>query len=448
VPFSGSPKGTLTRIIAGLARNVLAGARLALFLPVRRLDFVASAADFAALFAFDFALRLGAAALREGRVGSLEPLAVTTHLAVVPLVLATALVVARVYRDAQLALPLAVAFLSSDALFEFVGLALALLPPAELAAALYLVFFAWIWAVAVRAVAVCGGLRRREFALGAAAASAMIATAMFAFPRSDVWAPDEASPAAPALAAERVFHLQGELLARALDAVGAGRAGEVELYFVGFAPDGSQDVFLREMRFVRQAVEERYAARGRSIVLANGEGALEEFPVASATSLRKALSRVAERMNADEDVLLLYLSAHGDRGFALSAHQPPLALEALTPTALARMLQDAGIRWKVVIVSACHSGGYIEPLKEPGTLVITAARADRSSFGCEHGRDFTYFGRAFFVEGLAATRSFAAAFRIAEESVAKQEAAERKEPSLPQLWAGEAIAARLAALER
>ncbi len=438
----------MRELFAGLARNVFAGSRLALFLAVRRLDFVASGAHLAALFAFDFAFWLGAAALREGRVGALEPLAVTAHLSVVPLVLVTALVVARIYRDPELALPLAVAFLASDAVFELAGLALFLLAPAGWAAALYLAFFAWIWAVAVRAVAVCGGFRLRQFGWGAAAASAMIGAALFAFPKSDVWKAEDLAGAPPALAGERVFHLQGELLARALDAVEPGKAGEIELYFVGFAPDGSQDVFLREMRSVKNTVEERYAARGRSVVLANGEGALEEFPVASATSLRKALARVAERMNADEDVLLLYLSAHGDKSFALSAHQPPLALEALTPTALARMLQDSGIRWKVVIVSACHSGGYIEPLKEPGTLVITAARADRSSFGCEHGRDFTYFGRAFFVEGLAATRSFAAAFRIAEESVARQEAAEGKEPSLPQIWAGEAIAARLATIER
>jgi len=231
-------------------------------------------------------------------------------------------------------------------------------------------------------------------------------------------------------------------------ALSPGTPGETELYFVGFAPDGSQDVFLREMRFVKRLIEERFAAKGRSIVLANGEGALEEFPVASVTSLRKALDRVGARMNADEDVLLLYLSAHGDERFELSAQQPPLALAALGPTSLARMLQDSGVRWKVVIVSACHSGGFIELLQDAGTLIITAARADRKSFGCEHGRDFTYFGRAYFAEGLARTRSFAAAFERARELVAKQEKAEGLEPSEPQLWAGEAIAERLRALER
>jgi hypothetical protein len=419
-----------------------------LFLPVRRLDFRASAADFAALFGFNVALWLGLAALREGRIGDLEPLALMSRLAAIPVVLLTALAIARVYREPQLLLPLAVAFFASDPVFELAGLALAWFEPTDWAGGLYLAFFAWVWVIAVRAVAVCGGTRGPELVGGAAAASAMVAAFLFGFPQSSVWAPEPKEERTPALAAERVFHLQGELIAKALDGIAAGAPGRPELYFVGFAPDGSQDVFLREMRMVRRVVEERFGAQGRSIVLANGDGALEEFPVASLTNLRRALARVGERMNAEEDVLLLYVSAHGDDGFRLSASQAPLELMPLNPTSLARALAGSAVRWKVVIVSACYSGGFVEPLKDANTLIITAAAADRHSFGCEHGRESTYFGNAYFGEGLAQTRSFAEAFRIARERVAQQEAAEQKKPSQPQLWVGAAIGAALAAIER
>jgi hypothetical protein len=435
-------------LLSGLARNLLAGTRLALWLPVRRLDFHASAADFAMLFAFNFAAWLAAAALREGRAGDLEPLAVSTYFATAPLLLGGALAIARIYREPQLLLPLAVALASSDLAFELAGLALLRLAPASWTGIAYLFFFAWIWAIAVRAVAVVAGARRPQLWLGAGVASAMIATALFVFPKTDVWSPPQQAQAAPRLAEERVFHLQGELLGRALEAVAPGRSGEAELYFVGFAPDGSQDVFLREMRSIRAVVEKSYGAAGRTLVLANGDGALEEFPLATVSNLRRALDGVAARMNPDEDVLLLYLSAHGDAQFSLSAHQPPLRLAHLNPTALARMLQDAGIRWKAIVVSACHGGGFIEPLKDAGTLVITAARADRSSFGCEHGRESTYFGNALFNEGLVRTNSLAEAFKLAREAVAKQEAAEGLTPSEPQIWMGEAIAERLKALER
>jgi hypothetical protein len=435
-------------LLAGLARNLIAGARLALFLPLRRLDYRASAADFSVLFVFNFALWLGAAALREGRIGELEALALTTYLSTVPLLLGGALLVARIYREPQLALPLAVALASSDPVFELAGMALLHVAPMGWAGLAYFVFFAWIWVIAVRAVTLIAGWRRPQVFLGAAVASAIIAIALFVFPKTEVWSLPEKVAAVPALAAEHVFHLQGELLGRALGALAPGKSGEIELYFVGFAPDGSQDVFLREMRGVRGVIEKTYGAAGRALVLANGEGALEEFPLATVTNLRRALEGVAARMNADEDVLLLYVSAHGDDKFRISAHQPPLSLAQLNPTALARMLQDAGIRWKVVVVSACHAGGFIEPLKDANTLVIAAARADRSSFGCEHGRESTYFGNALFNQGLALTRSLVEAFGLAREAVAKQEAAERLTPSEPQIWVGEAIAERLKALER
>jgi hypothetical protein len=148
-------------------------------------------------------------------------------------------------------------------------------------------------------------------------------------------------------------------------------------------------------------------------------------------------------MNAGEDLLFLFLSAHGDRDYRLSASQPPLELAALTPTALARLLHESGVKWRVIVVSACYSGGYIEPLRDANTLVITAAAPDRSSFGCEAGRDFTYFGQAFFRDALASTRSFTAAFAVARDIVSRQEAAEKLTPSMPQMWVGPAIAARL-----
>jgi hypothetical protein len=83
-------------------------------------------------------------------------------------------------------------------------------------------------------------------------------------------------------------------------------------------------------------------------------------------------------MNADEDVLYLFLWADADPEHRLAAWQPPLELAPLTPTALARMLQDAAIRWRVVVVSGCNSDGYREPLRDENTAVITAGCEPRS----------------------------------------------------------------------
>jgi hypothetical protein len=430
-------------MIAGcLLKNLLAGTRLALFLPVRAFDYRASPADYAALLAFNFALWVLAAALRAGFAGDFDPFAVAIYLGAVPLVLAAAALVAAAYRAPGSLLLVATALTASDPVFELAGLVLPGLA-AALGPAAVIALLAWIWLAALRAVVVCVGTRRPPFLKSALVVTAMIAVGYFAFPRTDVWLAPQAEEAPDPLAEERLFHLQGRLIESALASIQRGRPGRPELYFVGFAPDASQDVFLREMRFVKRQFDERFGAAGRSIVLASSNDALEEFPVGSATNLARALARVGEAMNAEEDLLFLLVSAHGAPDHRLSASQPPLELAPLTPTALARMLQDSGIKWRVVVVSACFSGGYIEPLRDDNSIVITASAQDRHSFGCETGRDSTYFGQAYFRDALAKTRSFVAAFDVAKKIVEEAEGKEGLRPSRPQIWIGPAIARRL-----
>ena len=428
----------------GLARNVAAGTRMALFLPVRPYDFRVSPVDYAVLLAVNFALWAGAAALRNGVGGEFDALAVPVYLSSVALVLAAALLLALVYRAPERLLLFAVALSAGDAVFELAGLALPAIGAAVgHAAAVFVAFLAWTWLVSLRVALVCGGRERPQAYQAALAISLLLGAAFMLLPRTEVWSPPQEDSRLPALTGERLFHQQGQLIERQLAAIEAGKPGAAELYFVGFAPDGSQDVFLNEMRYVRELFQKSLGTAGRSIALANSETALHELPIASLTNLERALARVGEQMNPEEDVLFLYLSAHGDREHRLSASQPPLELAQLTPTALARMLERTAVKWRVIVVSACYAGGFIEPLRDQNTVVIAAAAPDRTSFGCEAGREFTYFGEAYFHEALAKTRSFIGAFETARDIVARREARERLEPSLPQMWAGAAIRERL-----
>jgi hypothetical protein len=428
-----------------LARNLAAGARLALFLPVRAEHFRASPQQFALLAAFNFVVWVAAAGLRAGFEGDFDPVAIAVYLSTVALVLATALLVALLYRAPERLLLAAVALSASDLVFELAGFALpAVADLTGHGGAVYLGFLGWGWLVSMRAVLVSFGWRRPQLYGAALVVAAMTAAAFYLIPKTDVWlAPEEDEDPPSGLTEERLFHMQGELIERELEAIERGRPGLPELYFVGFAPDASQDVFLNELRFTKRLFDERFRTAGRSIALASSHTALDQLPIASTTNLARALKRVGQAMNPEEDVLFLFITAHGDREHRLSASQPPLELASLTPTALARMLQDSGVKWRVIVISACYAGGFIEPLRDDNTIVITAAAADRTSFGCESGRDFTYFGEAYFRDALAATRSFTDAFEAARDSVAKKEAAAKLEPSLPQMWAGAAIAARL-----
>ena len=82
------------------------------------------------------------------------------------------------------------------------------------------------------------------------------------------------------------------------------------------------------------------------------------------------------------------------------------------------LLSASGAKYKVVIVSACYSGIFT-PLADADTLVITAASATRSSFGCKDGNVWTYFGEAFFANALRRTSSLTDAFETARAIIAK-----------------------------
>ena len=343
---------------------------------------------------------------------------------------------------------LAVALASSDLAFELAGMAL-LGTQAGPGAQFYgwLAFLVWGWLVALRAVVVCTGISWRQIGPSAAVITTLMLVAVFILPRAELWTAEPERLSQPALVGEEAFHAQGELIERQLAAIEPGRPGITELYFTGFAPDGSQDVFLREMRSVKALIDRSFDASRRSIALISNPATAASYPIATATNLRRTLAHIGSRMNADEDVLLLYVTAHGDEGFGLSAHAPPLDLAPVNPTVLARALNDAGIKWRVLVISACYSGGFIEPLKDDHTLIVTASAADRRSFGCENGNDWTYFGEAYFGQAFAQTKSFIDAFPVAAQAVAQREAAEKlSPPSNPQMFVGRRIAAKLKAL--
>ena len=224
-----------------------------------------------------------------------------------------------------------------------------------------------------------------------------------------------------------------------------GATGRSDLYFLGVAGYGSQRVFLRELRSVNQVML-RFAEATRSMLLINSTDTLESDPIASVTSIRQALRRIGQVMDRDEDVLFLYLTSHGSEQHRLSLQLPPIKLDDLDPATLRQALDDADISWRVIVISACYSGGFIDALANDRTLVITAAAKDRTSFGCSDENDYTYFGRAYFEQALNNTDSFVDAFALATAHVAEREQAEQITPSQPQISLGREIAAKLATL--
>jgi hypothetical protein len=221
---------------------------------------------------------------------------------------------------------------------------------------------------------------------------------------------------------ESALYGQKALLDQALASLKPGRAGKIDLYLLTVAGDGSQEVFRREVEFVQKAFAERFGTEGRALALINSRNTLSSAPMATMTSIRAALQAMAARMDREEDILFMFLTSHGSPDHQLTLDQVGMDLRALPAAELGRLLRESGIRWKVVVVSACYSGGFVDALQDGHTLVITAARRDRTSFGCADENDFTYFGRAFFKEALPEAQSFQQAFKKAATLVSEWEA--------------------------
>ncbi|PAT31659.1 peptidase C13 [Vandammella animalimorsus] len=200
---------------------------------------------------------------------------------------------------------------------------------------------------------------------------------------------------------DTALYNQNALLARAFAQLRPQDPQQVDLYALVVAGDGTEEVFRREATYVRELLDSRYGTQGRSLALINSRTGVAQTPLATQESLRRSLKALAQVMDVQRDVLLLFLTSHGSRDHELSLQMRGMPLRDLPAATLGRLLRESGIRHRVVIVSACYSGGFVPALRDPHTLVITASRADRASFGCADENEFTYFGRALFKEVLA-----------------------------------------------
>ncbi|MBO3276838.1 C13 family peptidase [Pseudomonas schmalbachii] len=236
---------------------------------------------------------------------------------------------------------------------------------------------------------------------------------------------------------------QGALLERMLDAIPASTPRS-ELYALSVGGDGRQSVFLREADYVSNLLAKRFGARG-VVRLVNHRDHLADRPLATRESLARAVRALAER-SGPEDLVFIYLTSHGSHDHQFVLDVPGIRVDDLPASELATLLEPLRERYKVLVISACYSGGFIPPLKDDKTLIMTAARSDRVSFGCSEEADFTYFGRALFAEALSRTDDLQQAFDLASEAVARREQEEDFEASEPQLWAPPAVLARWKAM--
>jgi len=447
--------------LTSLARNLVAGLRLALFLPVTRLAFRIDLAQLVLLFVFSALIDVGGDWLRTGDDREFSFLGFGTELYSGALLLLVSAILALVWRQRTLALAIPVIAMASVPLVQ----ALNFLGPLAKGSSFVLdivgmfggtLLQLWMVLILVRSVAAAFAPPPPQVWLLAICGGILLAAPIWlssTFAPNDPWwqAPGAptAAPDGMSAGSEAVLATQAVLLDHALADIADERPAATDLYFVGFSPYGRDDGFRLDVEAAQKVMDERWGTTDRSLLLVNSPQTLLTTPFATITNLRETLNEVGAAIDPEDDVVMLYLASPGGKGSRLTADLPPLSLVELTPPGLRQLLDDAGIKWRIIVVSACYSGGFIEPLKDDHTLIVTSSRAGQASPGCSRAGESTLFGEAFFQKGMGSAASFAAAFDVAKVRVAKREQEARiAPPSEPQWWIGPEMADKLSGLRR
>lgn len=155
----------------------------------------------------------------------------------------------------------------------------------------------------------------------------------------------------------------------------------------------------------------------------------------TAGQARQGFETVAARGNAG---CLVYITSHGSP--AQGSRPGSIVFgpqNTLEPGQMRALLDRAcAARPTVIVISACFSGGFIPALAEPHRMIVTAARLDRSSFGCGAGITYPHFD-ACILQSLETAADFIALANQARGCVADRERAEGlTPPSEPQIFIG------------
>jgi len=441
-------------------RNIGSGLRVALGLPTSLLAFRISVRQLFLVFVFNVAIGAAIDYVRAGPESVLATYAVVYEGFMGAVLLLMGALLSAACRQPHLKLAVPVIVLASEPVLSLLSLILTL-PGAQgglfgysIQVAGFWVFIIWLALVYWRAMATALMPRRPRFWLRTAGGAMLLllGVPIAIWAHQPWWREAARTPVEDARyvspASEAAITAQQTMLGDALDELEDERPRMTDLYFIGFAPYAREDVFRKDMEVARDLFDDRFDTDGRSLLLINNPRTVMEEPLATVSNLRTALKEIGGAIDIDDDVVMVYLESHGSRDHRLAVDFWPLQLDPLTPQLLRSMLDDSGIKWRIIVVSACYSGGYIEPLKDEHTLIMTASAFDRTSFGCGSESDATYFGDALFQHALRFDDSFVSAFGKARERIAERERAQGvSPPSDPQIYVGDAMAAKLPQLE-
>ena len=150
------------------------------------------------------------------------------------------------------------------------------------------------------------------------------------------------------------------------------------------------------------------------------------------------LQRIAALPARPGDRCLIFLTSHGERGAGVWLARSNAALSS---DELAQALsRGCAAAPTVVVVSACYSGSFATgKMAKPNRIVLTAARNDRPSFGCQDHRVYNFFDECL-LGALPKSSTWRTVANGSRECVRRMERALGERPSEPQAYFGAVVA--------
>ncbi|HET9217114.1 MAG TPA: C13 family peptidase, partial [Terriglobia bacterium] len=170
-------------------------------------------------------------------------------------------------------------------------------------------------------------------------------------------------------------------------------------------------------------------------------GNIRELSASRIEQQRGALPSTADNLEAalrglsvrKGDACLVHLTSHGTRqGFFLRN------AAIISPARLNAALESGcGDEPTVVLISACYSGVFVDHvMQRPNRIILTAASADRTSFGCSSENQYTYWDGCL-IDNLTQSDDWSVLYRSIQRCVETKEAQRRFTPSLPRAFFGD-----------
>jgi hypothetical protein len=224
-------------------------------------------------------------------------------------------------------------------------------------------------------------------------------------------------------------------LAQAQAALAPGQPPRV--VFAGFALHSESKAFRGDVQVAEQAMRQ-LDPHAVVFKLANpAVGQPADWPFATRENVQSVLQAIASRVRSGDKVVLL-LTSHGARQ-VLAVYAGKRDLGPITAADLQQWLLPMRGKPTLILLSACHSGSFIPALRGQSRIILAAAAADRTSFGCNF-----HSGNTIFIEELLrgpalGEQSILQRMDHAREAVQQREAALRIQASQPQSFVGPAV---------